>query len=188
MTLFAKLAFVTGLGLILSGCFVSDEPLINMRDAEPVFPLGAYHAVEYDEESSGKEWTGEIYYVDGMIRSDVDDFPFENMMFRPIDRNIYAAQSSEDDIFMYLILFIHEDGSADMHLPLCDDLSEPARHRHDLSVGDNEICDVSDWQSLRGAFRDYIDEYEGQMSPHVRFFPIDESELPESASVGKPPK
>jgi len=188
MNIFAKLVFITSLSLALSGCFVSDDPLIDISDAEQVFPPGAYRAVEYDDGNVEEEWFGTVHYVDGMIRSDVEDFPFEDMMFRRIARRTYAAQSPENGDFMYLILITNRDGSANMYLPMCENLSSRARNRHDLVLDDNETCEVGSWNDLRGAFRDYIDEEEASMMPHISFHPIDEDDLPVPEPVGKPLK
>lgn len=127
-----KASLYACLALFLTGCFTSDDPLIS-RDGED-FPIaeGRYTALQLgDVEEDLFAWSGELSYRDGRIWSATPDAPLEHGVFRHLQDNFYAVMdASEEDSYLYLLIWSYPDGGVGLHLPSCGLLSAgPGRTR-----------------------------------------------------------
>lgn len=165
--------FVVCLGLTLSACFTSTIPLITAADNEILITSGHYKVFEFDEDDGAAElsWSGMLDVTDGIISSDVDEYPFENMRVRSLTADIFVGQTAQDDgqdgdedEFLYILIFAYQDGTLGFHLPDCGQLDNAAIAELELEVGDYNTCEVSDWETLREALMIYVREQGDEMS------------------------
>lgn len=163
MRRFIRIIFVACLGLAVSACFTSAVPLISAAENEILIASGHYKVFEFDEHDGEAElsWSGMLDVTDGVISSDVDEHPFENMRVRSLTADIFvgqAAQNADEDEFLYLLIFAYEDGMLGFHLPDCGLLDDTTTAELELEVGEYNTCEVADWQTLREALIIYVRE------------------------------
>ena len=164
-----RAAFVLLAAALLGGCFYSDRPLIGRLSAQ--FPLaeGVYSHTPYHPDGRPFErpmWTGEIEHRGGRYVSDSENFPHQGARLRELAPGIYAAMRESDDVYLYGLLYVYEDGRvATYHQPQCARLAEAARTTYELVEHETEqgACQVSDWDRLEGALLSYINGLDGDV-------------------------
>lgn len=173
---FATTLVVVSLGL--SGYFYSATDLISEENRVETLAPGEYRALTLDEDGSYAEpeevWQGEITYRDGRLHSETEDMPLANAVFMQIDHHIFAghANTSDDDEYVYVLMFAYSDGSYYAHLPMCNRLSAEARVELGFAEEGDRQCALTDTAHLRAVFTTYIEEMDGQISDGVRLFPV----------------
>jgi hypothetical protein len=158
-----QMMLVACLSLTLSACFTSTVPLISTADNEVLIASGFYKVFEFNENDGEAElsWSGQLDVTDGVITSEVDEYPFENMRVRSLTADIFVGQTAQDedeDEFLYIIIFAYENGTLGFHLPDCGLLSEETVAELELEVGEYNTCEVTDWDTLSEALMIYIRE------------------------------
>ncbi len=160
------------LALFLTGCFTSDDPLIS-RDGED-FPVaaGRYTALQLgDVEEDLFSWNGELAYRDGRIWSATPDAPLEHGVFRHLYDNFYAVMdASEEDSYLYLLVWTYPDGGVGLHLPTCGHLSADSLDALGFDL-DGANCRFTSWEQLREGMEFYIDDRDGDLRPDVVLLP-----------------
>ena len=174
-------------GLMLSGCLISDEPVLNASNgrATPVEP-GAYQICEEDED--GEEANCEEFNISldqsGLYKFDAEDEEPTQMRFRRVGRRGYAAQLLEDDDDTYI--YYYGSGDSDLFrltMMLCADLPDRKRQRlidkGDLQSDDEnfETCRVQTLKGLTTAARIYHrDQDESDEELTLKFSRVRDSE------------
>lgn len=160
----AKIVIASATGLLLSGCLVSDDPVLTAANghATPLEP-GGYQMCEEDEgdEDANCEQFSISADQSGLYIFDAEDEDPTQMRFRRIGRRGYAVQVLEgDDDYLYYY------GSGDsnlfrMTMMLCADLPDRKRQRlidnGDLQSDDEsfETCRVMTLKGLTTAAKIY---------------------------------
>lgn len=166
--------------IILSGCLVSSDPVLDARSgkAQPLSD-GDYLGCTLE----GGEEDCELFHIrntdDGRSvflkqqNGEIIDSDQIEMRFRKISRHAYAAQSREDDTYMYYYAKRDDRQTFVMIIMLCPSLPEGLRDqmikRGDLFTEDQafETCTVKTKKGLVDAARAY---HRGKvdLSEHLR--------------------
>jgi hypothetical protein len=174
-------ALVLAASVVLTGCFVSEEPLIDVASSDQPIMTGQYTSYELNDVGDFVDdedpWVGEIVYQDGYLHSETDDMPLEGGLFRTIAPGIHVGMggegSGEDEPYSYVLVFTWPDGRVSLHLPMCEHLTEASIARLDLELEEYATCTLTSWDQAEDAFTTYLQDNEGHLAPNIVMYPVE---------------
>jgi hypothetical protein len=162
----ARTLLVIAASILLSGCFVSVNPLVTGDNI--VYPLSAGAYAYYSNDSSKAEYIADIEIRSNGYYSSHADFDHNGAVMRDMGDGLYIVQEPETagDYVQYGLVKI-DGGTAKVWEPGCGDLSESDRIDLNVSKEDDGDCAFTSYPQLREALLIYYGN--NKSSPAGRF-------------------
>lgn len=165
-----KAAVFSAAALTLTGCFTSERELVGFWGAETPLQEGVYahwpthpDGTEWDRET----WRGTVEETRRRYRSDVADFPHQDVRFRRISGNIYLAQLPRTDGVGYGVAWVYDDGAVvSYHQPDCSKLSDAVREEAEVTLDPEGFCRVEDLDQIERLMGHYLDAAGAEIVVH----------------------
>ncbi len=166
-TVITRALLVSAATVILSGCFVSVNPLISGNNI--VYPLAAGSYAYYSSsDQATPEYVADIkIHSDGYFSSSTE-FDHDGAVMRDMGNDLYIVQEPETagDNVQYGLVKIEGD-TADVWEPMCSDLSDSDRADLNISKEDDGDCAFTSYPQLREALLIYYEN--NKSSPAGKF-------------------
>ncbi len=165
-TVIARTLLISAASILLSGCFVSVDPLIT--GSKIVYPLTAGSYAYYSNGSSEAEYVADIEIRSNGYFSSHADFDHDGAVMRDMGNGLYIVQEPETagDNVQYGLVKV-DGGTAEVWEPGCGDLSESDRLDLNIIKEDDGDCAFTSYPQLREALLIYFEN--NKSSPAGKF-------------------
>lgn len=156
-----RLAAAGAAALLLTGCFTSERELVGFWGADTPIRAGVYahwpthpDGTEWDRET----WRGAVGEERRRYRSEVVDFPHQDLRLRKLGGDVYLAQLPRETGVGYGVAWIYEDGTVvSYHQPDCAQLSDAVRGEAGIRLDPEGFCRVDDLEQVERLMGLYLD-------------------------------
>ena len=147
--------------MLLSGCFISETPLIGYWRSDTPIADGVYAhwPVSPDgEEWESATWQGEIESQRRKYRSPEDGVAHQNLRLYELYTDLYLAQVDREDGSAYGIVWLYDEGRViSYHQAECGALSDALLAENDMVLDPEGFCRVDDLDQLEQIMRVYLE-------------------------------